>query len=330
MKKWLLFFLISIQLIIISFLSYKIYQKHKNLLGVVSINPIKKQNIQITPKKNLKYFFEPKANTTISEKPSWLPYKAVYTINSDSLNERYEYSIEKPAGAFRIITLGDSFTFGSYVSTKDNWTELLENKLNSELKCKNINKFEVINLGVKGYDIQYSVERFKLRGRKYNPDLVLWFLKGDDFQQIYELLKEKVQKIEKEEKIDKNSVDFYFKGDVAYPSYTKATRQLEKELGKKKLLMLQARYLNMINKYYNGPLVIFTFSSESKTYKDLIKKFNKERRNGYFFDGIVNLYNPSIKKLFTFPDRHPNQKGHKIIAENVFNYLTKNKIIPCN
>ena len=58
--------------------------------------------------------------------------------------------IKKNKDTFRIITLGDSFTFGMYINTKDNWTELLEDKLNSDMGCKNISMFEVINLGVGG------------------------------------------------------------------------------------------------------------------------------------------------------------------------------------
>ena len=123
--------------------------------------------------------------------------KAVYNINSDTFNERFDYEINKDDKTFRIITLGDSFTFGYIVDTKNNWTELLEDKLN-QLHCANFDKIEVINLGVVGYDIQYSVERFKLRGKKYNPDLVLWLLKGDDFQEIKEIVQPKWNKMNSE------------------------------------------------------------------------------------------------------------------------------------
>jgi lysophospholipase L1-like esterase len=102
------------------------------------------------------------------------PSQAKYTINKDTLNERYDYSVKKQPGVFRIMTIGDSFTYGLYTNTDRNWTELLEDKLNADLRCQKSRKVEVINLAVNGYDITYTVERFLKRGIKYNPDLVIW------------------------------------------------------------------------------------------------------------------------------------------------------------
>ena len=178
MKIKIFISLITFQLVIILFLGFKIYQRQKNILGTISVNPINKESIALKPSNELKYFYEPGQNFT-DKTPGhsyFKAFKAIYTINEDGLNERFNYSLEKPNNVFRIITIGDSFTFGLYVDTKDNWTEVLEDILNKELSCQNIKKFEVINLGVEGYDFEYAVERFKVRGLKYNPDLVLWLM----------------------------------------------------------------------------------------------------------------------------------------------------------
>src|SRR3990170_4440073 len=46
---------------------------------------------------------------------------------------------------------------------------------------------EVINFGVPMYDIEYTIERFLNRGMKYNPNLVIWFVNGWNFNEINEL-----------------------------------------------------------------------------------------------------------------------------------------------
>lgn len=320
MNSKILLILILTQLGLIVFLSYQIYKKQKNSLGVSSLNPINKKTIDFKPSKELKYFYEPSPNI-IEKVNEWFPYKGAYTINSDSLNERFDYSVEKPQDTYRIITLGDSFTYGLYVNTKDNWSEKLEDMLNNQLKCSNIKKFEVINLGVHGYDTQYEVERFIRRGTKYSPDLVIWFFV--DLKRLNEKLR---------------PLDFYYynqlnktgefkrliKKGIYYRSWSLAYQQVIKELGKDKIYEYQNRQLEEFNKIYKGPLLALATSwiiSQPKEY-NLLNNFSTIRPNTYFLKKSI--------QYSEFPnDHHPNKQGHRTIAQTVFNYLSQNKIINC-
>ena len=142
MKLKVFILAICIQCVVIVFLCFHIKSKKNNTLGV-SVNPINSNAIQKVSSNDLRYFYEPKANTVEEVHKDWLLNTPKYTINNDTLNERFNYDVQKKQGTFRIITLGDSFTFGENVDTKDNYTEQLEDLLNS--KCS-LNKFEVINL----------------------------------------------------------------------------------------------------------------------------------------------------------------------------------------
>lgn len=140
----LLSFIVSelILVFIIIILGVKIYYLFKDkIMGIQYVTVLKKEDLIFDDKnKVLKYFYEPKANKLNNNSPEWLGYKVVNTINKDSLNERYDYTLDKPDGIYRIITLGDSLTFGLYVNTKDNYSEVLEDLLNNRLLCnKKIN-----------------------------------------------------------------------------------------------------------------------------------------------------------------------------------------------
>jgi len=166
-NKLILIWIVLFELVVVAFLAVRIYLNQSKVLGeTVSMNPINKDELIFSEEGNLKYFYERKPNSIDSKKQEWLPnnYDYEITINAESLNERFDYSSDKPQDVFRIITIGDSFTYGKYVNTKENYPERLEDLLNKELKCQNIKRFEVINLGMGGYDIEYSVHRFKIRG----------------------------------------------------------------------------------------------------------------------------------------------------------------------
>lgn len=325
MKNQLIGLLVFLQITIIAALFLKIYQQYRRNLGALSVNPIKKEYITKNPTTGLRYFYEPKPNT-IESVNEWVPYKGIYTINSDALNERFEYPVKKSPKAYRIVTLGDSYTFGLYVDTKDSWPEQLEDRLSQKLKCKNIEKFEVINLGVHGYDIQYSEERYRIRGQKYDPNLVIFLIHGDDFMQVNEFMLEKEREYAKTMRETGEFQRAVSEGNN-YPSWTKAIAETYNILGETTILKLQQSFLQDLRAMYKNKLLLTTFSSTINRYKKPLQEFVKQQSGVYLYDNLVDLYRD--KELFYAGDGHPTRKGHQKIAENIFGYLIEKKLISC-
>ena len=98
-------------------------------------------------------------------------------FNSDGLRD-HEYQPAKPRDVYRIVVIGDSLAFGLKVTLEETYAKRLEKKLNEREGVAK--KYEVINLGVPGYRISQIVERFKEKGLKYNPDLVIYGYWLDD------------------------------------------------------------------------------------------------------------------------------------------------------
>jgi lysophospholipase L1-like esterase len=301
MKSKLFYFVILSQLALISFLGFKVNQKRKNVLGSVEINPITKDNINFKPTKKLKYFYEPEASK------QYLYRQSSYTINKDALHETHDYTIEKPKNVFRIITLGDSFTFGLFVEDNENWPKQLEQILDQ--KCQKL-EYEVINLGMEGYDIEYALERYKTRGAKYNPDLILWL--HVDFLRN----REKMQPFLKKYSGYKNENDPYYAWRLGYQEYTKAYPEEE-------IIQYQKQLLKNYAKEVNIPTTMFVLSSQSR-YFSIFEELSNN--NSKIYSKIIN-YNDSMR----IPgDGHPSEYGHQVIAQDVYEYLIKNKLVPCN
>jgi len=86
--------------------------------------------------------------------------------NSKGLRDNKEYNYSKSKEAYRILILGDSFSFGNGVNLNESYPEYLRDNF----KNKNV---EIINLGVPGYGINNEYLYFIKEGIKYNPDLVI-------------------------------------------------------------------------------------------------------------------------------------------------------------
>jgi len=285
MKSKLLFFVILSQVVLISFLGYQIYQKRKNVLRALSINPISKENIDFKLTGKLKYFYEPKIGSWYHRNSN-----SNYIINTDTLHEVRDYSIEKPNNVFRIIAFGDSFTFGEGVADNNNWVKQLEDKLNENSQgCI----YEVINFGVPGYDIEYSIERYKSRGTKYSPDLLIWFLKNDDFEQIRE-----------KEFIEKTTSEEILKDILTYQ---------------------KSCLVELVNLKINK-LLFLTFIFTDQKYKSIMESY-VNNADIFLYDDLTDIY---TDKKNCLPDGHPSKYGHQVIAQDVYKYLIKNKLVPCN
>src|SRR5262245_35541182 len=97
----------------------------------------------------------------------------ILSSNSRGLRGRAEHDYAKPRGVIRIVTLGDSFTFGEEVGDDETWSHQLEELLPGS---------EVLNLGVHGYAHDQMLLYLQEEGLRYHPDLVILGFMGDDME----------------------------------------------------------------------------------------------------------------------------------------------------
>jgi hypothetical protein len=273
------------------------------------------------------YYTQPVPNNIINKTPpDWLSYRPVYTINSDGLNERRDYSPRVPEKTFRIITLGDSWTFGQFVNTEENFSEQLEDILNSHLSCADWDHFEVINLGSPSYDVQYSVERFRLKGEKYNPSLLIWLLIENDFDEVSEDISRYMKNIFPDGNIPEVN---RMNQDEAYLEHKKALVLLKSLYTTNELIEFQKNALEKIRAYHNRNILFYTLSKGSGIdveFKPILERATSEDPNIEWFESSIQL----SKNNLSLPDQHPSSDGHRAIAENLFHYISAKYLQECS
>ena len=110
-----------------------------------------------------------------------------YWSNALGLNDE-EFEVPKPAGRFRILALGDSFTFG-LVPYPHNVMTLLEARVRAACPGRDL---DLLNFGIGGAGVRDYRTIVTLGLRTYDPDLVLVnFFAGNDGPDLYRQVHER-------------------------------------------------------------------------------------------------------------------------------------------
>ena len=91
-------------------------------------------------------------------------------INALGFRDDRDYALDKPAGAVRILVLGDSVTFGHGTRSETTYPYLLEQRLR---EWKPEIQWQVWNLGVPGYATSQELAYLQRVAASYDPDLVV-------------------------------------------------------------------------------------------------------------------------------------------------------------
>jgi len=91
-------------------------------------------------------------------------------INAQGQRDDVDRPTAKPKDVYRIVVLGDSFTFGGKAPLDQTFPRSLERKLQ---RLDGSRRYEVVNLAVPGYNTEQEMLRLREEGLAYRPDLVV-------------------------------------------------------------------------------------------------------------------------------------------------------------
>lgn len=100
-----------------------------------------------------------------------------FTINKQGFRNYRNFGYDKPDGTIRIITLGDSHTFGVEVRQDYTFSAIIEKWLNNQGY-----NAEVMNAGVPGFSTAEELLFLENEGIKYKPDFIVLGFYANDFE----------------------------------------------------------------------------------------------------------------------------------------------------
>ena len=279
------------------------------------------------------------ATPTRPDKP-----KNWYLPESSIDNRDANYSEEKEAGVFRVIVIGDSFTYGGKVQFDDTLPKRLERMLNLNEKQR---KVEVLNWGIPGYSSAQEVTLMSRAVKYYHPDLIILQITLNDAElEPFHVSHSAAYK--RKEFIKKFDL-FQYWHSLGYLARKIHFSLMEKEYVNyhKELFFNRETYgrfqsalkeMNRLSKEYKVPLYAAVFPFFSHPFNDhypfieVHQKINEELANiGITSVDLLASYKdipPDRLQISPGDDAHPNEIAYRIAADNIYSGLLKNKLIP--
>lgn len=292
--------------------------------------------------------FKQKPLSIVSGRSRTNEYNYVYKHNSLGFRD-VEHTIKKPEGVFRILGLGDSFTYGQGASFEETYLYRLEKMLNERRGSHP--RVEIIKAGMRRYFPEIERMFLEYYGLKYQPDLILiGFVPNDVIDTFLGL--EAIELDEKGGFLKSNLTVMYGKpitwlymnshlfriilqkylisrkksykfNEVYKPNgfHEKDWREVEFqfkkiiEIAKKPVVIIHIPQDNLDDKNASYPA-------------ERLSNFCKKNRC-YFIDTLPAMRKASkTQTLYWEGDGHCNGAGYKVIAETVYLKLLENKLIP--
>lgn len=281
-------------------------------------------------------FYEQTANN--GRGPGAFVYFHKYVSVNENMMREFNYEYEKPNNTIRIAVLGDSYTFGSGLKNfNQSYSKLLEKELNRNEE--NLS-YQVLNFAVLGMNTSEQIRVFTNLSLKYKPDILIIGYCLNKFDNVD-------SNLGSVNELDKPLLGLSWLRQVSYLFFYIETKvnnfhesYLEKQTYNEKLLDI---YNSQINLEYNQNL----FKELSKSTKEnnisvIVVIFPMiYNLNDYPFSLTHNIvcnmsksnnfscidllkdyqdYSPNQLIVNNY-DTHPNELGHKIAADEIYNKL---------
>ena len=256
-------------------------------------------------------------------------------FNSMGLRDK-EYSFDHEH--YRVLALGDSFTYGLWLKNSNSWPKKAEQYLHNN----GYNAVKILNGGIPGLDTKKEYEFFRNYSYRYKPNMVIIGFLINDASYLcsnYEAVDLK-KKLDSFWKNAKNRCGLYTLNYIrfAYLKYklTKATiKEYSDPYDRESASFQQCKkaFLDFkeLSKNNNFELVVVIYPmlvqlNKNYPFNNIHKKMEK-----FFKEAEIEAYDltpafygyPDTDLWISDQDSHPNKKANEIAAKRIVTIITK-------
>ncbi len=265
-----------------------------------------------------------------SESPGKKP-GALSVINADGFRDD-PFNPWEDRESYRIVLLGDSVAWGYGVDTEDAFPQLLERLINEDIPDASP-QVEIFNLAVMGYSTAQQARLLELRGKTYNPDLVMVAYVLNDPDEVDGGLSRYF-----------DPPSFYLKDSFIRFRRWWAAERIGRTRGGGYPEVVHTLYWDDVKKNLDrfqdiseeeGVPILFVqvpaFTWEGDRYPELKleKRLSGEfEKRGFMVHPLWPAFRGTDAESLRYDYWHPNEEGHQMIAEDLLRFFRGTGLIP--
>jgi D-alanyl-lipoteichoic acid acyltransferase DltB (MBOAT superfamily) len=246
-----------------------------------------------------------------------------YLLKTNSFGMRdKEYSLSKPENTYRMVLLGGSYEMGSGVEKNKTFEYLVEKKMNENSTNE---KYEILNFAIGGYHLIQQVELANTKVFNFEPDALIYVAHTDEKRRLLGFFANLIQ----------NETDLKYPFLKKIKTLSKVNQTMSKVEIKDRLSpfidsIIQWGYLQIANsskKNNSKPIWLFLPATADEFSLEEFNKIKSFALNvGFEILDLRGVYGNIDREIITISewDSHPNEKGHQIIADKLFEKIMLN------
>jgi len=237
-----------------------------------------------------------------------------------------DYELLPAPGTYRIALTGPSFVMGYGVNDGEDFETLLENRLNQENTGSPYKKYEILNFAVPGYSAIQDLLVLEQKAMPFKPNAFFFMSHQREVESVVLYLADRIS----------------VAADLPYPDLMEIASQAGAKPGTAKdeaerllkpygdeILTLTYRHIVEISRAHGIlPVWIFMPTLEDPLDKGEIGHLKQlAQEAGFIVLDLSDAYdNQDLNSLVVaYWDKHPNAKGHMLIAEDFYRNLREHE-----
>ena len=251
-------------------------------------------------------------------------------INKDGLRDR-EIPLEKPPGEFRLLVVGDYFTFGYGVPAEETYLRHLE----SLLKVPKNLHLTTVNLSMYHYNLDQKLEFLRSRGLPYRPDFVILQVYEDDKDDLEAAL---VRWVRLKNFLRTHShlirwmtekLFWHRVRSISSPPPTSPSASLQEAakiregIREFSALLRQNGIPGMVLNFPNLTFQTYAEQAKARAIQQEFRKVSQGQGLLFYDAGEVLQRHPPHALLLRSHEPHLNARGHRTAAQGITQYLRK-------